>query len=598
MPQTASNILRDVFGYDKFRADQEVVISLLSRGENALVVMPTGAGKSLCYQVPALLLDRPTIVVSPLIALMDNQVDTLRLNGIEAGAIHSGLTREEQVANWRAFTSGRSRLLYLSPERLMTERMLTAMEKIEPALIVVDEAHCISKWGVSFRPEYEQLSVLCERFPHAAIGAFTATADEATRRDIAQKLFRGRGRMLVQGFDRPNLKLAVAPKRNWKDQLLSFLDDKDGLSGIVYCLSRKFTEEVAEFLEQEGSKAIAYHAGQDTDVRRANQDRFMSEDAVIMVATIAFGMGIDKPDIRYVCHLNLPGNMESYYQEIGRAGRDGQPSETLLLYDFADMRQRRRFIEQDGEDDAHKIREHKRLDALLAYCEASGCRRVALLSYFNEQANPCGNCDNCINPPELIDGTSDARLLFDAVEQTGQIFGGAHVIDVLRGADTKKVSERSHQRLNCFGRGDGHPKEYWQAFIRQAVAGNYLTINIQKYGALQVSRKAQDVLSGNGKFELRKIEIQKLGRAPKKTRSDRLQVADADKELLAALKTLRLELAHERKVPAFVIFPDATLNDIARERPSTLDQMLAIGGIGPRKLEQFGEAFLEVILAH
>lgn len=598
LSQKATDILCDVFGYDKFRADQEVVISLLSRGENVLVVMPTGAGKSLCYQVPALLLDKPTIVVSPLIALMDNQVDNLRLNGIEAGAIHSGLAREEQVANWTSFASSRSRLLYLSPERLMTERMQAAMEKINPALIVVDEAHCISKWGVSFRPEYDQLAVLYERFPNAAIGAFTATADEATRRDIAQKLFRGRGRILVQSFDRPNLKLAVAPKRNWKDQLRSFLDDKDGLSGIMYCLSRNFTEEVAEFLEQDGFKAIAYHAGQDTDVRRANQDRFMTEDAVIMVATIAFGMGIDKPDIRYVCHLNLPGNIESYYQEIGRAGRDGQPSETLLLYDFADMRQRRQFIEQDGEDEAHKLREHKRLDALFAYCEASGCRRVALLSYFDEEAKACGNCDNCINPPALIDGTPDARLLFNAIKQTGQMFGGAHIIDVLRGVDTKKVSERGHQRLNNFGRGDGHPKEYWQAFIRQAVAGNYLTINIQKYGALQVSRKAEDVLSGNGKFELRKIEIQKPDRAPRKTRGDRLQVADADKGLLAKLKALRLELARERKVPAFVIFPDRTLTEMARERPSNFYQMMAIGGVGPRKLEQFGEAFLEEILAH
>ena len=598
MTQTSAEILRDVFGFDGFRADQEAVIELLSRGENALVVMPTGAGKSLCYQVPALLLDRPTIVVSPLIALMDNQVAGLHVNGVAAVAIHSGLPRDRQVDNWRAFASGACRLLYLSPERLMTERMLTALEKLDPALIVVDEAHCISKWGTSFRPEYEQLSALCERFPHAAIGAFTATADDATRKDIAQKLFRGNGRILVQGFDRPNLTLAVAPKRNWKTQLMEFLADKRDASGIVYCLSRKFCEEVADFLCQEGCTAIAYHAGQDADVRAANQNRFMSEDAVIMVATIAFGMGIDKPDIRYVCHLNLPGNMESYYQEIGRAGRDGLPADTLLLYDLSDMRMRRQFIEQDGEDGVHKLREHKRLDALLAYCEASGCRRTALLSYFDEDASACGNCDNCLYPPELEDGTADAKALFSAISQTGQMFGGAHVIDVLRGAETQKITERSHHTLDCYGAGKDHTKDYWNAFIRQAVAGNYLTINIQKYGALQLAPRARQVVSGAETFALRRIEALKPARSQKPARPGTPEVADADRDLLAALKTLRLTLAQERKVPAFVILHDATLNEIAHKRPATLDQMASINGIGPRKLEQFGQPFLEVVASH
>ena len=600
MTQTSAEILRDVFGFDGFRTDQEEVIDLLSRGENALVVMPTGAGKSLCYQVPALLLDRPSIIVSPLIALMDNQVAGLHVNGVAAAAIHSGLSRAQQVDNWRAFASGACRLLYLSPERLMTERMLAALEKLDPALIVVDEAHCISKWGVSFRPEYEQLSVLCDRFPNAAIGAFTATADDATRKDIAQKLFRGRGKILVQGFDRPNLTLAVSSKRNWKTQLLEFLDDKRQASGIVYCLSRKFCEEVAEFLSGEEYKAIAYHAGQDADLRAANQNRFMSEEAVIMVATIAFGMGIDKPDIRYVCHLNLPGNVESYYQEIGRAGRDGLPAETLMLYDLSDMRMRRQFIEQDGEDEVHKLREHKRLDALLAYCEASGCRRQALLSYFDEQSSACGNCDNCLEPPELEDGTADAQLLFSAIRQTGQMFGGAHIIDVLRGAGTQKIADRGHDTLDCYGAGAGHSKDYWNAFIRQAVAGTYLIINIQKYGALQLTDRAGQIATGAEKFALRKIEALKPARTkkPGKAKAGAIEVADADRNLLASLKALRLTLAQERKVPAFVILHDATLNEIARTRPTTLDQMATISGIGPRKLEQFGQAFMEVVTAH
>jgi ATP-dependent DNA helicase RecQ len=324
----------------------------------------------------------------------------------------------------------------------------------------------------------------------------------------------------------------------------------------------------------------------------------MSEDAVIMVATIAFGMGIDKPDIRYVCHLNLPGNVESYYQEIGRAGRDGLPADTLLLYDLSDMRMRRQFIEQDGEDDVHKLREHKRLDALLAYCEASGCRRTALLSYFDEDASACGNCDNCLYPPELEDGTADARLLFSAIRQTGQMFGGTHIIDVLRGAETQKIAERGHSKLDCYGAGSAHTKNYWNAFIRQAVAGNYLTINIQKYGALQLAQRSQQVATGTETFALRRIEALKPARSRKPPGPDAPDVADADRELLAALKALRLTLAQERKVPAFVILHDTTLNEIARKRPATLDQMASINGIGPRKLEQFGPAFMEVVTGH
>ncbi len=598
MNQSADQILRDVFGFHAFRPGQEEIVDLLVGGKNVLVVMPTGAGKSLCYQIPALLMDRLTIVVSPLVALMDDQVAALRANGVAAACVHSGLPRDEQVANWRSVANGDCRLLYLSPERLMTGRMLDALARLDPALFVVDEAHCISKWGVSFRPEYEQLSALQDRFPDAAIAAFTATADKATRDDIAEQLYRSRGRTIVHGFDRPNLMLGVADKGDWKSQILGFLEDKRGDAGIVYCLSRKSTVEVAEFLCGAGYNALPYHAGQEARIRRANQNRFMSEDAVIMVATIAFGMGIDKPDIRYVCHLNLPASMEAYYQEIGRAGRDGLPAETLLLYGLADMALRRRFIEQDGEGDAHKLREHKRLDALLAYCEAAECRRTALLAYFDEDTKACGNCDNCLDPPKLVDGTRQALMLFSAIKETGQMFGGAHIIDILRGAGTRKIIDRGHDRLAAYNAGADYSKDYWQAFIRQAVAGTYLTINIQKYGALQISRRGLAVASGEAEFQLREIVARKKTKAAKARKPAAPEMADGDQDLLAALKELRLEFAKSRNVPAYVVFHDATLMEMATAKPTSHDQMAAINGIGPRKLEDFGAAFLDKIAAH
>ena len=595
--QAAEKILYDVFGYGAFRPGQEEIVDLLASGQNALVVMSTGSGKSLCYQIPALLSDRLTIVVSPLVALMDDQVAALRANGVAAASIHSGLTRDQQVANWRAVAAGDCGLLYLSPERLMGTRMLDAIGRLDPALIVIDEAHCISKWGVSFRPEYERLSALSERFPRAAIAAFTATADKATRADIAQKLFQGEGRIIVHGFDRPNLRLGVAAKRDWKAQLLTFLEDKREDAGIVYCLSRKFTDEVAQFLSTERFNAVAYHAGQDADTRRANQNRFMSESAVTMEATIAFGMGVDKPDIRYVCHLNLPASMEAYYQEIGRAGRDRLPAETLLLYGLDDMRLRRGFIEEDGEDEAHKLREHKRLDALLAFCDAAGCRRTALLAYFDEDMRACGNCDNCLDPPKMVDGTRQAQMLFAAIKDTGQMFGGAHIIDVLRGAGTQKISARGHDRLSAYGAGAEYAKDYWQAFIRQAVAGNYLTINIQKYGALQIAPRGIAVMAGEEEFTLREIDTSKPAKTVKVRKAEKRPVAEGDRDLLAALKALRLELARARNAPAFVVFSDATLIEMAAERPATLDQMATINGVGPRKLADFGETFLQAIAA-
>jgi ATP-dependent DNA helicase RecQ len=593
-----AKILHDVFGYTSFRPGQEEIIDLILSGENVLAVMPTGSGKSLCYQIPALLLDKPTIVVSPLMALMDDQVAGLRADGVEAACIHSGMGRDAQIAEWRKVTSGNAKLLYLAPERLMSDNMLSALHRLDPHLFVIDEAHCISKWGPSFRPEYEQLSRLRELFPDARIAAFTATADKATRADIAQKLFAGLGRTIVHGFDRPNLRLGVAHKTHWSKQLLAFLADKKGQSGIVYCLSRKFTEEVATFLQEEGWNAIPYHAGQEAETRKRNQDRFMSENEAVMTATIAFGMGIDKPDIRYVCHLNLPASMEAYYQEIGRAGRDGAAAETMLLYGYDDLRMRRTFIEEETTDEEHKRREHRRLDALISYCESAECRRIALLGYFDETTGPCGNCDNCLNPPTLVEATRQAQMLLSAIHRTGQAFGAGHVIDVLLGSDTDKVRQRGHDRLPTYGVGKEFPKQYWQSLVRQAVAGGQIMINIAKYGGLEITERGRAILKGESPFYFRepgKKPARVSRRAARAAASAELPALDL--AMLAKLKDLRLSLAREQRVPAYVVFPDATLIEMARARPGSLDEMRQISGVGPRKLEQFGPQFLAVTRA-
>ncbi|WP_417492994.1 DNA helicase RecQ [Maricaulis sp.] len=596
MTQSPQSILKSVFGFPDFRPGQLPIVERLLAGTHTLCVMPTGAGKSLCYQVPALMLERPSIIISPLVALMDDQVAGLAANGIQAAVIHSGRDREQNVGAWRAFQSGEAKLLYLSPERLMTGRMIEALKPVDPGLFVVDEAHCISKWGASFRPEYEQLSQLKTIFPNATLAAFTATADNATRIDIAEKLFGGEGDTVVRGFDRPNLYLGVAPKAQWKPQLLEFLKPRREQSGIVYCLSRKLTEEVAGILQAEGYRALAYHAGLSPEQRRENQEVFMAEEAVIMVATIAFGMGIDKPDIRYVFHLNMPGSMEAYYQEIGRAGRDGAPADAMMLYGLGDASLRRRFIDGDGEDDDHRRREHQRLDALLAYCEATQCRRITLLSYFGEPGSkPCGNCDICLDPPVLLDGTREAQMLFSAIVRTGQAFGAGHIIDVLRGGDTDRIRARGHDALPTYGVGKERPKTFWQGLIRQAVAGGYLLVDIEHYGGLKLTERGEAVLKGRETFELREIAVSKSEKKPRRTAASQAAEADVDAGLLAALKNLRRELAAERNVPAYVIFSDATLIDMCHLQPGNLEQMAAVNGVGPKKLADLGEAFLAVI---
>ncbi|MGB6231831.1 MAG: DNA helicase RecQ, partial [Litorimonas sp.] len=575
---------------------QEEVIDTILAGESVLAVMPTGAGKSLCYQVPSLMLDGTTIVVSPLVALMDNQVAALRANGVAVSCIHSGQDRTRNVEEWRRVAQGEASLLYLSPERLMTDRMMAAMRSLNPPLFVVDEAHCVSKWGPAFRPEYAQLSELKSIFPEARVAAFTATADEGTRADIAGQLFSGRGKTIVQGFDRPNLSLTVRPKTDRTRQLLDFMQDRRGESGIVYALSRKNTEEHAAALVAAGYNALPYHAGMSPEARFENQERFIAEDGIVMVATIAFGMGIDKPDIRFVFHTNLPSSPEAYYQEIGRAGRDGNPADTVLLYGLDDIRLRRQFITQEDTDPEHQLREHKRLDALLGYCEASSCRRQVLMAYFGEDAPPCGSCDVCENPPDRIDATDAAIALIKAVQETGERFGSNHVIAVARGADTEKIRQFGHDRLPSHGTGERWGDTYFKSLVRQAIATGYLRVDMSRYGRLVTTPASRDLVDGNGQFLMTEPKAPRA----KKERSRKRKPApelldDADQELLAKLKMLRRDMARDLGKPAYIIFSDATLIDMAQKRPVSRAQMLDVSGVGETKFERFGEAFLEAI---
>ncbi|MEL6687382.1 MAG: DNA helicase RecQ [Pseudomonadota bacterium] len=596
MPQRFADkhdALKTVFGHDSFRPGQDEVIDTILSGENILAVMPTGAGKSLCYQVPALMLDGTTIVVSPLVALMDNQVAALRANGVTVSCIHSGQDRSRNIEEWRRVARGEASLLYLSPERLMTERMLAAMAQLNPPLFVVDEAHCMSKWGPAFRPEYADLSRLKTLFPSARIAAFTATADEGTRTDIAAQLFDQKGQIKVQGFDRPNLTLTVRPKTDRASQLLDFMKDRRGESGIVYALSRKNTEEYARLLVREGYKALPYHAGMSAEERFTNQERFIAEDGIVMVATIAFGMGIDKPDIRFVFHTNLPSSPEAYYQEIGRAGRDGNPADTVLLHGLDDIRLRRQFITQEETDSEHQLREHKRLDALLAYCEASTCRRQVLMAYFGETVPECGTCDVCENPPERIDATDAAISLIQAISETGERFGTNHIIAVVRGADTEKIRQFNHDQLPSYGLGERWGAPFYKSLIRQATATGYLQIDMAQYGRLVVTEAGRKLESGEGAFLMTKPTAPKSKTKKRKPAPDLLDQADQD--LLVKLKGLRRDMARDLGKPAYIIFSDATLIDMAQKRPVDRRQMLAVSGVGETKFERFGEAFLEVI---
>jgi ATP-dependent DNA helicase RecQ len=590
-------VLKDVFGFDSFRPGQEEVVDTLLAGRNILTVMPTGSGKSLCFQIPSLVTGGLTIVVSPLVALMEDQVAALKLAGVAADTINSSRSREDNVASWRRAAAGETRLLYMAPERLMTERMLSALGKLDISLFAVDEAHCISQWGPAFRPEYEKLSQLRSVFPGTPIAALTATADAVTRDDIVARLFDGDAKSVVLGFDRSNIKLSVEMKQDWKRQMVDFLKRHRGESGIVYCLSRKKTEEASQYLRDHGVNALAYHAGMDAGIRQSHQNAFMTDPGIVIVATIAFGMGIDKSDVRFVLHVDLPGSVEAYYQEIGRAGRDGADAEAHMIYGLQDIRMRRMFIEDEESGPERKRREHKRLDTLVGYCEAPECRRRSLLAYFGEEIDACGNCDVCINPVEMADGTELGKKVLAAVDGSGQLYGSAHIVDILRGMQSEKLLKAGHDRLAAYGSGADLHKPEWQSIIRQLVSAGFLRLDVQGYGGLAITPKGQDLVRGEESFRYRQDTLKK-SRAAKRRASDLAADADlpeADTKLLTELRALRLSFAKERGVPAYVVFTDRTLVDMARRKPVTIDQFAEVHGVGAAKLRDFAEPFLKTI---
>ena len=587
-------LLERVFGFASFRPGQLEIIETILAKQNVLAVMPTGAGKSLCYQLPAIYSEQKTIIVSPLVALMDDQVSSLSQLGVQVSKIHSGVSRQENVEQWKRFASSECKILYLSPERLMQTRMVDALKRFSIGLFVVDEAHCISKWGADFRPDYENLKNLKSFFPDAKFAAFTATADKATRSDIAKNLTNGDCSVFVSGFDRPNLSLKVLPKQNLKSNILQFLSGKKNESGIVYCLSRKDTDQLSSFLNSKGFNSISYHAGKTPEYRLDAQNRFMTEEAAVMVATVAFGMGIDKPDIRYVVHASMPGSVEAFYQEIGRAGRDGAPAETVMFYGLQDMVSRQRMIFEGNGNEQHKILEYKRLEALIGYCETPACRRLALLSYFDETAVNCGNCDNCIQPPKVEDYSNIAKQIILAIKQTGQYFGMAHIIDVIRGTETEKIKARSHNSLEMFGIARSQSKQVLQSVIRQLIAGNALKVNIEKFGALEIANRGINILHRDERF-MAKVISKKTPIVSVNIETHKPSKAPSNSSVLVELKKLRLALARERSVPAFVIFSDKTLAQMAEKLPITENQFLAISGVGNKKLGEFYHRFREVI---
>ncbi|MDO5612618.1 MAG: DNA helicase RecQ [Paracoccus sp. (in: a-proteobacteria)] len=585
------DLLRQVWGFGDFRPGQEEIVQAVAAGRDVLAIMPTGGGKSLCFQLPALMRDGVTVVVSPLIALMRDQVRALTEAGVAAGALTSGNSADENDATMRALSEGRLKLLYLAPERLALSGTSGLLRRAGVTAIAVDEAHCVSQWGHDFRPDYLRIGDL-RRSLNVPLAAFTATADPETRAEIVQRLFDGTDPVtFLRGFDRPNIRLEFRAKDGPRRQILDFARARAGQSGIVYCASRARTETLAAALEAEGLRATAYHGGMESEARRTVEARFQREDGLIVVATIAFGMGIDKPDIRWVAHADLSKSIEAYYQEIGRAGRDGDPAETLTLFGPDDIRLRRTQIDEGLADAARKEADHGRLNALLGLAEAISCRRQHLLAYFGEDSAPCGNCDLCETPPVTFDGTDPVRMALSAMLRTGEWFGAGHLIDILTGSATPKVRERGHAALPTFGVGKALSKGDWQAVFRQMMGRDLCRPDPARHGALHVTAAAHPVLRGEQPVILRRDP------APRRAlvAEPRALVDDEDAPLLSALKAKRRALAESARVPAYVVFPDRTLIEMAQARPQDLDQMARINGVGAKKLESYGAAFLEVI---
>ncbi len=614
----ASRILSEVFGYSQFRGEQREIIAHLMRGDDALVLMPTGGGKSLCYQIPALARDGMGVVVSPLIALMQDQVAALHEAGVRAAALNSAMSWPEVVATERQARAGQLDLLYVAPERLLTERCLSLLDQCPLALFAIDEAHCVSQWGHDFRPEYLQLAVLAERYRGVPRIALTATADIATRTEMVERLRLRAPRVFIASFDRPNIRYRVAEKDNPRRQLQRFIhDEHPGESGIVYCLARASVEETADFLVRQGIAALPYHAGLDSGTREDNQRRFIRDDGIVMVATIAFGMGIDKPDVRFVAHLDLPKSIEGYYQETGRAGRDGLPADAWMVYGLQDVVQQRRMIDQSEASAEYKRVATARLDALLGLCETTQCRRVRLLDYFGEAATRCGNCDNCLERPEEWDGTVAAQKLLSCIARcesaTGFSFGAQHIIDILRGNRTAKVEQFRHERLSTFGIGADLEVAQWRSVLRQLVMLRLVQVDTDRYSVLRLTSACREVLRGERSIRLRRTSDRGVTRSKGRGAIDRTRVTGAQAArvlsagaaavaednthvgLFQALRAWRMQVAREHGVPAYTVFHDSTLEEIARRRPGSIEELSEVSGVGAIKLERYGAAVLDLV---